>query len=137
LANGSVSEIITCMNSHLKHRLILAVLALFAAAFLLHAGDDAKRLVGKWNMVSVTSDGGNVNWVLIIKEVDGKLTGSLASEDGETSTKDFSFVDGVVKFQAPYQGEYYNVELKLADGRLTGTWSNGGGDSGKTSGTKA
>jgi len=112
------------------------VIALFAAAFALQAGDDSKALVGKWNMVSITPDGENLKWVLIIKEADGKLAGSLATEDGEASTKDFSFAGGVVKFQAPYQGEYYDVELKFADGQLSGTWSNGS-DSGKTSGTKA
>ena len=117
-------------------RLLLAVLALLMAAFALQAGDDSQPLVGKWNMVSITPDGENLKWVLIIKEVEGKLTGSLASEDGEASTKDFSFADGVVKFQAPYQGEYYEIELKLADGQLNGTWSNGS-DSGKTTGTKA
>ncbi len=117
-------------------RLLLAVLALLMAAFALQAGDDSQPLVGKWNMVSITPDGENLKWVLIIKEVEGKLTGSLASEDGEASTKDFSFADGVVKFQAPYQGEYYEIELKLADGQLNGTWSNVR-DSGKTTGTKA
>ena len=117
-------------------RLLLAVLALLMAAFALQAGDDTQPLVGKWNMVSITPEGENLKWVLIIKEVEGKLTGSLASEDGEASTKDFSFADGVVKFQAPYMGEYYEIELKFADGQLNGTWSNGS-DSGKTTGTKA
>jgi len=124
------------MHRDSTKRLILAVLALFAAAFALRAGDDSKVLVGKWNMVSVTPDGENLKWVLIVKEVDGKLAGSLASEDGEASTKDFSFAEGTVKFQAPYQGDYYDVELKFADGQLAGTWSNGS-DSGKTTGTKA
>ncbi len=124
------------MHRHSTKRLILAVLALFAAAFALQARDDSKTLLGKWNMVSITPDGESLKWVLIIKEVDGKLTGALATEDGEASTKDFSFADGMVKFQAPYQGEYYEVELKFADGQLNGTWSNGS-DSGKTTGTKA
>src|SRR5277367_4769079 len=124
------------MHRDSTERLILAVLALFAAAFALRAGDDSKVLVGKWNMVSVTPDGENLKWVLIVKEVDGKLAGSLASEDGEASTKDFSFAEGTVKFQAPYQGDYYDVELKFADGQLAGRWSNGS-DSGKTTGTKA
>jgi len=124
------------MHRHSTKPLILAVITLFAAAFALFGGDDSKLLLGKWNMVSITTDGESLKWVLIIKEVDGKLAGSLASEDGEASTKDFSFADGVVKFQAPYQGEYYDVELKFADGQLAGTWSNGS-DSGKTSGTKA
>ncbi len=125
------------MRSQFKYRLILAVLALFAAACALYAGDDSKPLVGRWNMASVTPDGDSVKWVLVLKEVDGKLAGSLVSEDGETSTKDFSYANGVLKFQVPYQGDFYDIELKLADGALTGTWSNGGGDSGKTSGTKA
>ncbi len=124
------------MHRESTRRLFLAVLALFVTAFALQARDDSKPLVGKWNMVSITPDGESLKWTLIVREVDGKLTGALASEDGEASTKDFSFANGVVKFEAPYQGEYYEIELKFADGQLNGTWSNGS-DSGKTSGTKA
>ena len=98
-------------------------------------GQDYKALIGKWNMTSET-DGDPVNWTLVLKESDGKLTGVLSSDQGEMPAKDFTFVDGVLKFTAPYQGEDYDIELKATPEKLDGTWSGGGG-SGKTSGTRA
>jgi hypothetical protein len=97
-------------------------------------GQDYKPLIGKWNMTS-ESNGDPVKWTLIFKESDGKLTADLATGEGEQPAKDFTFADGLLKFKAPYQGVDYDIELKATADKLDGTWS-GGGDSGKTSGTK-
>jgi len=98
-------------------------------------GQDYKPLIGKWNMTS-ESDGDPVKWTLLLKESDGKLTASLISDEGEQPAKDFSFAKGVVKFKTPYQGNYYDIELKQVGEQLDGTWSSDQ-DSGRTSGTKA
>jgi hypothetical protein len=95
---------------------------------------DYKPLLGKWSMTSESS-GDPVQWTLTLKESDGKLTASLETDDGERPAKDLTYVDGVLKFKAPYQDVYYDIELKADADKLIGTWS-GGGDSGKTSGTK-
>jgi hypothetical protein len=105
------------------------------AAMLSALAQDNKALVGKWDMTSETGED-PVKWTLIIKETDGKLTGSLASEEGEMAANDFSYTDGVLKFKASHDGEDYAIELKLVAGKLDGTWS-GGGNSGKTSGIKS
>jgi hypothetical protein len=97
-------------------------------------GQDYKALIGKWNMTSETG-GDPVKWTLVLKEADGKLTGFLATDEEEQAAKDFTYADGVLKFKAPYQGEYYDIELKVAGEKLDGTWT-GGGDTGKTSGAK-
>ncbi len=109
-------------------------LAVFLFALLVQAQDHS-ALIGKWNMTS-ESDNGSVEWTLIIKDDAGKLTGSLATDGPETPAKNFTFTDGVVKFVAPYQGEDYDIELKLQTEKLVGSWS-GGGNDGKTTGTKA
>lgn len=99
------------------------------------AAPEQAALVGKWNMIS-ESEGDPVHWTFVVKESDGKLAGFLATDDGEQAAKDFTYDNGVVRFKAPYQGQDYDIELKLSAGKLDGTWS-GGGNSGKTSGVKA
>ncbi len=95
---------------------------------------DYKPLIGKWSM---TSENGAdpVKWFLILKESDGKLAAFLATSDGEQPAKDLTYSDGALKFKAPYQDNVYDIELKATAQKLDGTWS-GGGDSGKTYGTK-
>ncbi len=114
-------------------RLLLACLAVVLLAVSAHA-QDYKSLIGKWSMTSESS-GDPVKWTLILKETDGKLTASLETGEGEQSVKDLTFTDGILKFKAPYQDAYYDIELKATADKLDGTWS-GDGDSGKTSGTK-
>ena len=97
-------------------------------------GQDYKPLLGKWSMTSESSED-PVKWTLTLQESEGKLTGSLSVGEGEQPAKDLTFAGGVLKFQAPYQGSYYDIELKATADKLDGTWD-GGGDSGKTYGTR-
>jgi hypothetical protein len=111
--------------------------ALYVAATVLVGsapGQDYKPLIGKWSMTSESSED-PVKWTLILKDSEGKLTASLDTGEGEQPAKDLTYVDGLLKFKAPYQDVDYDIELKAIADKLTGTWS-GGGDSGKTSGTK-
>jgi hypothetical protein len=104
---------------------------LFAASA---SSQDAKSLVGTWSMTSETDDD-PVAWTLILKQVEGKLTASVDSGQAEQPVKDFTSSDGVLRFKVPYEGVDYDIELKAAEDKLIGTW-NGGGNSGKTAGTK-
>ncbi|HWF48199.1 MAG TPA: hypothetical protein VG168_14415 [Bryobacteraceae bacterium] len=116
------------------HIFVICLITLGAALFLF--GQDYKPLIGKWSMISETNGGDPVNWTLVLKDSDGKLTALLATDQGEQPAKDFTYASGVLKFKAPYQGNYYDIELKaMPDNKLEGTWS-GDGDSGKTTGTK-
>jgi len=122
------------MNANLARKAVLSLLAACLLS-LMALAQDYKSLVGKWKMTSET-DSDPVEWTLLVKDTDGKLTASLASENGETPAQDVAYKDGILKFQAPYQGNYYDVELKEAGGKLDGSWS-GQGNSGRTSGVKA
>ncbi len=108
--------------------LVLIVLAVSAR------GQDYKPLLGKWNMTSENS-GDPIKWTLTLKEVEGKLIATLNTGEDEKPAKDVTFANGVLKFQAPYQDAYYDIELKATADKLDGTWD-GGGDSGKTYGTR-
>lgn len=114
--------------------LMLAFACLFAALTL--SQDKGSAVAGTWNMTSQTANG-DLQWVLNIKQQGDTLAGTIKTpEGGEEALKEFSFKDGTLTFKAPYQGEYYDIAVKLADGKLEGTWS-GQGDSGRTYGTKA
>jgi hypothetical protein len=115
-------------------RRVVSISLLTIVAALVLIGQDYKSLLGKWQMTSET-DGDNVKWALVLKETDGKLTATLAADQGEVPAKDFVYADGVMKFKAPYQDDYYDIELKVTGDKLVGTWS-GGGNSGRTTGEK-
>ena len=113
--------------------LTLCVLSLLTASFCL--AQDNAALAGKWNMTSESSDD-PVHWTLVLKDANGKLTGFLTTDESEQPAKDFKYDAGLITFKAPYQGQDYDIQLRFVGDKLDGTWS-GGGDSGRTSGTKA
>jgi hypothetical protein len=114
---------------------VICAMACIAAVSLL--GQHYKTLVGTWNMASETDGGDPVQWTLVLKDGDGKLAAFLTTDQGEQAAKDFTYADGNLKFKAPYQGEDYDIELKVTpENKLDGTWTGGGG-SGRTSGTKS
>jgi hypothetical protein len=123
----------------MAHKAILRMLAVFmalVATTVSALAQDYKSLVGKWNMTSET-DGDPVAWTLVLKEDGGRLAAVLGIEGGAPPVKDFTYANGVLKFKVPYQGEYYDIELKASGEKLDGKWSGKGGDSGKTSGIKS
>jgi hypothetical protein len=114
---------------------IFVVCMALAMTIVAARAQDYKSLLGKWNMTSET-DGDPVVWTLVLKESDGRLTAALGTAEDAPAAKDFTYVDGALKFKVPYQGEYYDIELKANGEKLDGKWS-GKGDSGKTSGVKS
>ena len=120
--------------AHKAIRLALGFCVVAAMMALSALAQDQKALLGKWNMTSET-DGDPVAWTLVVKENDGQLTAVVGTDEGAPPVKDFTYANGVLKFKVPYQGEYYDIELKSNGEKLDGKWS-GKGDSGKTSGIK-
>jgi len=122
-------------------RTLSVAAVLLMAAFMLAAKSDAKAgnqdLVGKWKMTSLSPDGDPIPWSLNIKEADGKLVATLDTENqGEAAANGFTVTGEKIRLKAPYEGEEYDIDLTLNDGKLTGTWS-GNSDSGKTTGERA
>lgn len=104
-------------------------------ATLAWAADDS-GLAGKWKMVALSPDGSETPWTLTISYTDGKYSGTVNADQGDAPAKDFKTDGTVVTMTTSYQGNDYQIKLKLVDGKLKGTWS-GGGDSGDVRGEKA
>lgn len=122
-----------------RFRLITTTVAFLCAAVLgtrMANAQQNEQLTGKWQMDSTTPDGNDVYWTLSITYKDGNYSATLGSSEGETAAKEFKVDGSKIHLRAPYQGEEYDVDLKLVDGKLVGTWS-GNGDSGETKGEKA
>jgi hypothetical protein len=126
-----------CFSSLLRF-ITTTITAFLLAAVLCTGMADAQddQLAGKWKMDSGTPDGNDVYWTLSITYKDGNYSAMLNTDDGETTAKDFKVDGSKVHLRAPYQGEEYDIDLKLVDGKLVGTWS-GNDDSGVTKGEKA
>ncbi|MGI8959690.1 MAG: hypothetical protein ACR2IV_08025 [Bryobacteraceae bacterium] len=121
--------------SHFITTTIAFFLTLVLCTGVTHAQQN-DQLTGKWKMISTTPDGNDVRWTLSITYTNGSYSAMMGSDDGETAAKDFKVEGSKIHLRAPYQGEEYEIDLKLLDGKLIGTWS-GNGDSGETKGEKA
>jgi hypothetical protein len=124
-------------NLHFSRRLyaVLVLLALTLGFGAMLVGADDSALAGKWKMVSITPDGSEFPWILVISYQDGKYSGTIKSEQGDLEAKDFKVDGTTVTLTGVYQENDYQVRLKLVDGKLKGSWS-GGGDSGDIRGEK-
>ena len=117
-------------------RLFVFCFAVALSCLGISYAQQSQDLTGKWNMVSVTPDGDQISWVLRINHENGNYTATVEGEDGTGPAKGFRVEGGKVHFQTIYQDQDYDIDLRLEESRLIGTWS-GNGDSGETKGTKA
>lgn len=119
---------------------ILAAIGFSFAAAVFSVGtacaQQADPLAGKWKMVSSSPDGNEIPWTLTIKLANGKYDATCVTDAGEQAVKDLNVDGHKLHFRVPYQGEDYDIDLKLEGGSLAGTWSGSSG-SGATKGQKA
>jgi hypothetical protein len=91
--------------------------------------------VGNWDCVSSAPGGGEIKWTLTVKEVDGKLACTLATEDGEIPLDDVKYENNVLTFKVNRGEGTYDVTLKFEGDKLDGTWK-GNGETGAIKGSK-
>jgi hypothetical protein len=97
---------------------------------------NSASVAGTWKMVSETPDGDPIPWTLTLTQADGHWTATVGSSDSQAAPASNVKVAGnTVHLQTQYQGSPYDIDLKLANGVLAGTW-NGESGSGKTSGKR-
>jgi hypothetical protein len=120
----------------MKH--LLTPLALLAALLLAPlaspavAGDD--DALGTWDIVAQTPQG-EMTAVLTLTRAEGALKAEIELGGVPRTVRNEKVTDGVLTMQVMYDGTYYNVEAKLDEDTMEGTWS-GGGDSGTLKATR-
>jgi hypothetical protein len=110
-------------------RYLLALLFVFALA----AAENP--MVGTWDCVATPDQGDVSNWTLTVKEVDGKLSGTLTNADGAV----FALVDPKLDgnrfvFTVMIGDETYTAENKIDGKKLDGRYK--GPQTGAFRGTK-
>ena len=96
------------------------LLALFFAFALLGAENP---VVGTWDCVAVPDQGDTSNWTLVVKEVEGKLTGTLTSSDGaELPLVDPKLDGDRFVFAVMVNEEKYTAENKVSGDKLEGRY---------------
>src|SRR5580765_2455283 len=95
---------------------------IFCLSALCYSQKSAK-ISGKWSMVSVTPDGDQVPWTLSISNDNGKYTATIEGKEGQSPAKDVRVDGATIHLRTTYQDEDYDIDLKLEENRLVGTWS--------------
>ncbi|HVT94639.1 MAG TPA: hypothetical protein VHD76_17460 [Bryobacteraceae bacterium] len=117
---------------------ISALLLLLTAAALVippHAKAAEPAVVGTWDCVSETPDGGEYKFTLTVKHEDGKFTAIAGTEEGDMAVGDIKVDGDDVSFKATVGEEDYSVTIKVNGSKFEGKWS-GGDESGSIKGSK-
>ena len=89
-------------------------------------GQAAANVTGKWSL-SIETPQGPMTVAMVLKQEGTKVTGTLASPQGETAL-DGQFVDGALTFGITFEGGGGSMQLSFsaklaADGSLAGVMS--------------
>jgi hypothetical protein len=96
------------------------LLALLFAFSLLGSNNP---VVGTWDCVAVPDQGDTTSWTLVVKEVDGKLAGTLSGADGVELTLIDPKLDGDrFVFAVMINEQKYTAENKLSGAKFEGTY---------------
>lgn len=114
-------------------RTLLSLMLAIALAAALAAAQ--KEVVGSWQCISDSPDGGQYRWTVVVKQENGKLSGTISGAPGEFVMQDARYEDGVFSFKVQIEGEVYVVEARISGDKLEGTWK-GGSSQGVIKGTK-
>lgn len=114
--------------------LCLALLTVFMAVPQQAKAEDP-AIVGVWDCVSETPDGGEYAFTLTVKQQDGKYVVTAGTDEGTMPIGDFTVEGDDASFKATVGDQDYTVKIKVAGTSFTGKWS-GGEQSGAIKGTK-
>lgn len=98
----------------------LALVFLLTGMILFAAAENS--IVGTWQVVSDSPDGDQYRWTLAVKEVDGKLTGTLSGEPGQFPLIDLKSADDTFTCRVKVEGQTYGIEIRVSGARLEGSW---------------
>ncbi len=116
-------------------RLLLAgglAMLLLGAALAMAADHPA---VGTWQIVSKTDTGEEYTWKMVIKNEDGKLSGTLSGDMGDFPLADLKYENDTLSFKVQIEDQSYETEGKISGAKLEGTFKGAAGG-GTVTGTK-
>jgi len=83
----------------------------------------ASPIVGTWDCTATPDQGDVSNWTLVVKEIDGKLSGALTSPDGAELPLVNPKLDGNrFVFTVMINGESYTAESKVDGAKFEGRY---------------
>ena len=97
------------------------------------AADNAA--VGKWDVTATDEAGQTSNWTLVVKEDDGKLSGTLSGDPGEFPIVDPKVDGSTFTFKVVVNESDYQVEGTIDGNKFDGKYK-GPEASGTVKGTK-
>ncbi len=88
---------------------------------------ETNPLAGDWKVTAEDPDGNALAFDMTITEAEGKLSGTLKSDDGSLTMKSVAFEDGEAKMEVPfpYDDQLYPVKItaKVEDDKMSGGWA--------------
>jgi len=89
------------------------------AALALAAGN---AVVGTWQLVSDSPGGEQYTWTMVIKEENGKLSGTLTGGPGQYPLLDPKVEGDTFTCKLTIDEQTYAIQAKISDGKFDGTW---------------
>jgi hypothetical protein len=110
----------------------MLILAALSAALSL-----AADVAGKWELRAVQATGEEMSVQLVIREAEGKLTGTVYAEGEAVPVKSISLAGDDLSFQVQTDEATFTVKLTVSGQTATGSYKGSDGTSGKVSAKKA
>jgi hypothetical protein len=85
-----------------------------------------KRIAGQWKVLARSSDGNEYNLDLVLTVTDGKVSGTLTSNEGTTALIDPKLEGSNLTFQVTTGDGTYSIKLTAAGQTLTGSFAGPG-----------
>jgi hypothetical protein len=104
--------------------------AAFLLAFTMSLSAFAADVAGKWNVIAKDPDGNEIKAELSLKLEGGKLTGTMALPEATVQLQDVQLKENVLTYKLEYNGMPVSVKMTLDAGKLNGSYTTDGGETG-------
>lgn len=106
-------------------------------SLLLAAGAYAADVVGKWNVTASSPSGREYKLELVIRNNDGKLSGTISSVQGSVDLQDMQLKGDELTYKIPTGEGGYAIKFTVAGDSMKGTYTSADGTTGPAAATRA